>query len=472
MLFGFPLFLGEHTAALTPLVIDTTTTTPTLLKPTAPTLRASYFTYSYSSPKYIKLTWDDNSSNETGFEIWRKSVTNDEDFTCVKSVSKNTEEYTDKNIQNFNNYWYYVRAVGSSSSLYSDSGTVSYAFSCQKPVLTVEQTTGSSGSPICNLSWTDPSDNEMGFFIERTDMSTNDSDTLTTLGANQTTYTDEGPVPGRTYKYVIEIYRTVFCVYSEDVTVALPQTLAAKPMSLVLTAGAGSVQISWADKSNNEDNFYLYRKTSGSGYTKIATLAADETMYTDTGLASSTTYYYKVTAYNAVGESSGAEGSATTLAASESVTAPDAPSDLDAVEKSDSKIKLTWTDQSDDEEGFEIWRESDDDAYAKVGSAAANAESYSDTGLDADNKYTYYIRAYNDAGENDSDEASATTMTAEEAAALSEEIVMQFYIGNTEYYVNDEDAAMDVAPVIQNGRTLLPIKYVADEFGSRRRLEQ
>ena len=45
-------------------------------------------------------------------------------------------------------------------------------------------------------------------------------------------------------------------------------------------------------------------------------------------------------------------------------------------------------------------------------------------------------------------------------------IILRFYIGNTTYYLNDEMKTMDVAPIILEGRTLLPIRYVAEALGA------
>lgn len=65
----------------------------------------------------------------------------------------------------------------------------------------------------------------------------------------------------------------------------------------------GNVSLSWTDNSNNETGFKLYRGTSSSNLTLIATLGANTTSYTDTGLVKRTRYYYKVCAYNDDGES-------------------------------------------------------------------------------------------------------------------------------------------------------------------------
>ena len=45
-------------------------------------------------------------------------------------------------------------------------------------------------------------------------------------------------------------------------------------------------------------------------------------------------------------------------------------------------------------------------------------------------------------------------------------IIIRLYIDKTTYYVNDELKTMDVAPIIRESRTLLPIRYVAEALGA------
>jgi len=48
----------------------------------------------------------------------------------------------------------------------------------------------------------------------------------------------------------------------------------------------------------------------------------------------------------------------------------------------------------------------------------------------------------------------------------TEKIIIRLYIGKTTYYVNDVPKTMDVAPIIKESRTLLPIRYVAEALGA------
>jgi hypothetical protein len=81
-------------------------------------------------------------------------------------------------------------------------------------------------------------------------------------------------------------------------------TAPAAPASLTAAApSATQVNLGWSDQSNNETGFKIERSTDGTNFTEIATVAAGMTTYGDTGRTASTRYYYRVCAYNSVGNS-------------------------------------------------------------------------------------------------------------------------------------------------------------------------
>jgi hypothetical protein len=66
---------------------------------------------------------------------------------------------------------------------------------------------------------------------------------------------------------------------------------------------SSQINLSWTDHSNNETGFKVYRARHGQSFKQIATVGANVTTYADTGLRHSTTYRYRVQAYNSGGNS-------------------------------------------------------------------------------------------------------------------------------------------------------------------------
>jgi len=89
----------------------------------------------------------------------------------------------------------------------------------------------------------------------------------------------------------------------------------AAPTSLVATAATDTqINLTWTDNANNESGFEIERSPNGSTWALHATVGANTTSYSDTGLTPNTTYYYRVRAYNANGYSAYSNvASATTL---------------------------------------------------------------------------------------------------------------------------------------------------------------
>jgi predicted phage tail protein len=138
----------------------------------------------------------------------------------------------------------------------------------------------------------------------------------------------------------------------------------------------------------NEDGFQIERSPDGVTFSPLTSIAANVTTYSDPGLNAGTTYHYRVRAYNGAGPSVYSNSaSATTVGP----LVP--PSNLSAASYSTSRIDLTWTDNSSDEDSFQIERSADGINFTQIGTAVANATSYSDTGLPPSTIDYYRIRA-------------------------------------------------------------------------------
>ena len=93
---------------------------------------------------------------------------------------------------------------------------------------------------------------------------------------------------------------------------------------------------------------------------------------------------------------------------------PDPPSNPQATPISTSQIDISWTDNSDNEEGFTIERAPDDNgnpgSFEDIKSVSADIETYSDINLFPDTTFHYRVKSYNSAGTSDcTDIVSAST---------------------------------------------------------------
>ena len=185
------------------------------------------------------------------------------------------------------------------------------------------------------------------------------------------------------------------------------------PGNLTATvASSSAINLTWTDGSTNEDGFKIERSTDGTNFTEVATVATNVTTYSAGSLQAATQYYFRVRAYNS-GGNSGYTNTANATTLSIPPPAPNAPSGLFAKTVSNSQIKLSWTDNASNEDGFIIESCADTICiyYAQIATVGANVTTFQDIGLDKNTTYRYRVRAYNAGGNSAySNIASAKTL--------------------------------------------------------------
>ncbi len=190
-----------------------------------------------------------------------------------------------------------------------------------------------------------------------------------------------------------------------------PPSPPAAPTNLNATAVSSSrIDLVWVDNSTNEDAFRIERSTDNVTFTEVAAVSANVTSYSATGLAAGTTYHFRVRASNPAGDSAYSNtASATTLQ-----MPPAAPTSLTATAISKSQINLTWSDNSNNEDGFNIERCQGVTCtnFTMVIQVGQNVTAFSNTGLTKNTVYRYRVRAFNAAAGNSaySNTASARTL--------------------------------------------------------------
>lgn len=180
------------------------------------------------------------------------------------------------------------------------SGTLS------KPVAPARMSYSSTTDSI-TLNWSDSSNNEAGFRLYRWNGSSWSN--IGNFGANVTSYKDAGLLANTTYYYTVDSYNNAgssrygggsyIAAKTAPPLWSITKPTAPSNMSAYSYSGK-RISVYWNDNSNNETGFNVYR-WNGSSWSKIATLGANVTSYTNYGLLGGQTYYYTVEAYNSAG---------------------------------------------------------------------------------------------------------------------------------------------------------------------------
>ncbi len=378
--------------------VASATTPPAGTPPSSPT----NLTGTIVSCHQVDLSWNDNSSDEDSFIVERKESSGS--YSVIATLPANTTSYSDTTVSAETTYYYRVKAHNSwGDSGYSNVVNITTPACGTPPAAPTNLTATPASSDTIELSWTDNSDNEDGFRIERKETGGTYSE-IATLPANTTSYTDTGLNPETTYYYRVRAYNSFGTSgYSNEAHATTPPAGTTPTSPSNLTAEATSpteVSLSWTDNSDNEDGFKLERKQGSGPFSVIATLPPNTTTYTDTGLTPETTYTYRVRAYNSYGYSDYSNEAQVTTPPL--VTVPDPPTNLTISEITSSSVSLSWTDNSDNEDGFKLYRrEKEEVDFSLLATLPADTTMYTDSSVEPEKTYYYKILAYNSAGSSD-----------------------------------------------------------------------
>lgn len=157
------------------------------------------------------------------------------------------------------------------------------------------------------VSWSDMSNNETGFKIQRATSSTGPWTSLPNATANLTLVVSAGLQPEKVYFYRLAAFNAV----GKSAWVGPVSTKTQKagtpdaPSDLTVTAvGCNQVNLSWTDNSNNETAFKIKRQIMpGGDWLLLDIVNAGVTSYTDTDVLPGVEYCYRVQAKNNAGNS-------------------------------------------------------------------------------------------------------------------------------------------------------------------------
>ena len=361
------------------------------------------------SPINVLVTWNDLSSNESSFQIQRRTGTGA--FVNIATVGANVTSWTDTTAVFGTSYAYQVAAVNpDGSSAYTAPASVAWPPAAPTTLASTAIRGTDTNALSVNLTWVDNSTNETSFRLERKGATGNFA-AVATLAANAVAFADTNVLPNTAYSYRVFAVNAVGDSLSSNTnaltTPASIGTAPAAPTNLLAVATSinpAIVSLTWVDKSTNETSFEIQRLLGAVGtYTTIGIVGVNVTNYTDTSAIYPSNYTYRVRSVNF-----------TTNSAFSSYTLswpPTAPSGLSAVSTNWSKVSLIWSNNAAAHLGFRVDQAVgiNNTNFVPVASLAPTAVAYTVTNLIGSTYYSYRVVATNAGGSAASPVASVTT---------------------------------------------------------------
>lgn len=369
-----------------------------------------------TAPAYnqVVLTWKDNSTGETKFEIERNNFAS---FTKIGEAPANATTYTDNTVGGGT---YRVRAILATGVPTGYSNEFTIATPPEPPTVPTSLAATASSATSIHLTWTNPgAGTATDFLLERGTSPGGSFTQIAVVPYSRTpTYDDTGALSGTQYCYRVRARgaggTSTFSNTACATTPALPPVPPTTPSGLnVLVISASQLQLFWTDINTQVISFEISRADKPGGSYQVIQADYTQKIFDDKGLPAATPYCYKVRAKNSAGLYSGYSNEACNTTKAAPVTAPNAPARLTITGVSNSQVDLQWVDGSDNETGFQVERADGPTAsFQKIQDLGPNTTTFSDKTVQPSNPYCYRVRAVNSAGSSGYTDPQCTTTLA------------------------------------------------------------
>ncbi len=293
---------------LSPYSAIATATTPAGADTTPPSAPTGLSATAVSSSR-IDSSWTASTDNTgvAGYRVERCQGTSCTNFAQVGTPTATT--YSSTGLLANTSYRFRVRAVDAAGNLSPYSATVTgrtLANDTTRPTAPTGLAAAAAGPTGVNLGWTASTDNVgvTGYRVERCQGTgcTNYAEIATPTA---TTYGDTGLSPSTTYRYRVRAVDAAgnLSTYSSVATATTPAVLDTSPPTdptglTATAAGSSQVGLSWTASTDNVGVAgYRVERCQGTGCTNFAQIATPTaTTFSDTVVAPSTTYRYRIRA--------------------------------------------------------------------------------------------------------------------------------------------------------------------------------
>ncbi len=237
------------------------------------------------------------------------------------------------------------------------------------------------------LNWEDNADNENRFIIEYK-RGNGSWESLATVPANTETHTADNLDPGTEHSFRVQSANSKY--ESAWSNVATATTPAFNPPSNLTATAHSSVEIKleWQDVTNGEDGFVIEFRETGQMWIIADSVSARSEEYLMGGLSPNTLYEFRLHAYvGSINSAHSNTAQATTLMFLK------APTNLDGILISETQVALSWEDNADGEDGYEIEQNEDSQGWTLMHTTAEDVTSYDTQGLTPNTANAFRVRA-------------------------------------------------------------------------------
>ena len=338
------------------------------------------------------VSWPDNATNESGWEVHRSTTGTSGTFTLLASLSANRTTHSDAGLSPATEYCYKVR-----SFRISGKNRTFAAFSSAACVTTFPRPaapTGLRGTPRdygnIELIWETNSTGQTD--VHRASSPQGTWERAGSLPSSAKTFLDTRALIENLSCYRLTTWNE-WNVQSEPSSVVCtgqPHW----PLNLSATSGASSVTLAWTDDSNIEDGYEVLRSSAGSE-SVAALLPANATSFEDAAITPDVVYTYRIRATRDGGFSQFSPSATGGIA----TKPPEPPQGVSATPGGSTIIAVSWT-RTPLATSYRVERSPDGSApWVEVGVAPDTASSMSDVVASEDTVH-YRVVAINAYGES------------------------------------------------------------------------
>ena len=245
------------------------------------------------------------------------------------------------------------------------------------------------------VSWTDNSDDEIGFYIYRAEGSLS-AVRIGSTPANVPAFLDTTAVGGKTYTYSVSarINEEDDTARSAGFTLTMPGGKPLAPTNLSANydfVDYSGVFLIWKDNSSIEERFTVYRRVAvTTSWTSVGITPPNTETFLDDTVAAGTTYEYMVQAFLSPNYSD--QSNVVTV-----TTPPAAPTGLTATAGAGG-VTLNWTNNAPTATFFMVVRKEAGGSFVGIYSEFAAVTTWVDTTAQEGKTYTYMVRVYASGG--------------------------------------------------------------------------